>query len=353
VTAPEAAPLRPSVLGPFTASLALQAEAVAQLAAGWVPWRPPDGAVAEAGLALLLGLLVAAVVERRPGPGLGLALGLGLAWPAVAAAGLRFGPVLLDPVLPAAAALLAGAAEAASGAWRLARERARLMDRFTHRMPTGVLDRLLALPAEERLRPERRMVAVIITDLAGFSAMVRGGDPGAVAALMNAYLAGVEAAVTAEGGTLERLIGDSVLAVFGAPLDQPDREARALAAARAIDRFAEGFRARPDAAALGWGETRLGLAAGEVLVGELGGSRLTWTVCGDAANVAARLQELAKQLGVRGLATGIEDASLPPPLGQFALRGLPGGDVAVHPIVEAAHPPLPPDQPGDAITPRR
>jgi adenylate cyclase len=335
-TAPEAAPLRPSVLGPFTPSLALQAEAVAQLAAGWVPHRPPSGALAEAGLALLLGVAVAALVAWRPGPGLALALAIGLAWPAAAVAALRFGPILLDPVLPAGAALLAGAAEAAAGARRLARERARLVDRFAHRVPAGVVDRLLALPAEERLRPERRKVAVIITDLAGFSAMVRGGDPASVVALLNAYLAGVEAAVTAHGGTLERLIGDSVLAVFGAPLDQPDREARALAAARAIDAFAEAFRARPDAAALGWGETRIGLAAGEVLVGELGGSRLTWTVCGDAANIAARLQELAKELGLRALATGITDPSLPPPIGHFPLRGLPGDPVAVHPIAPCA-----------------
>ena len=69
-----------------------------------------------------------------------------------------------------------------------------------------MVDRLLALPAEERLRPERRRVAVIITDLADFSAMVRGGEPARVAALLNAYLAGIEAAVTAEGGTLDPLL---------------------------------------------------------------------------------------------------------------------------------------------------
>jgi adenylate cyclase len=133
----------------------------------------------------------------------------------------------------------------------------------------------------------------------------------------------------AEGGTLERLIGDSVLAVFGAPLPQPDHGARALRAARAIDGFAEAFRARPEAVAIGWGETRIGLAAGEVLAGEVGGSRLTWTVCGDAANVAARLQELGKSVGCRGLVTGIADESLGAPLGRFALRGL-EGEAEVH-----------------------
>lgn len=305
-TAPEAAPLRPSVLGPFTPSLLLQAEAVAQLAAGWVP-------------------------RRLPGVGLAVTFGLMLLWPLGAVAALRFGPTLVDPLWPTLGALLGGGVEEAAAAWRLARERARLMARFAHRLPPGVAAALLAMPEAERLRPERRQVAVVMTDLAGFSAMVRTADPAAVVPLLNAYLAGIEAVVTAEGGTLERLIGDSVLAVFGAPVPQPDHARHALAAARALDRFAEGFRGRPDAVAAGWGETRIGVAAGEVLAGEVGGSRLTWTVCGDAANVAARLQELAKVLGRRGLVAGLQDPALAPPLGCFALRGL-AGKVAVHPL---------------------
>lgn len=330
VTAAEAAPLRPSVLGAFTPSLALQAEAVAQLAAGWVPQRLTGGRVTEAAAGLLLALLAAWVVWRAPGKGLALALLLGLLWPLGAAAALRWQAVLIDPAAPAAAVLAAGLAEAAAAARRLARERARLLARFSHRLPTGVADRLLALPKAERLRPELCQVAVVMTDLAGFSGMVRTGDPPAVVAQLNLYLAGIEAAVLESGGTLERLIGDSVLAVFGAPVAQPDAPARALAAARAIDRFAEAFRQRPDAVALGWGETRIGVSAGEVLAGEVGGSRLTWSVCGDAANVAARLQELGKTLGRRALVSGIEDTSLPPPLGRFALRGI--GEAEVRPL---------------------
>lgn len=328
-TAAEAAPLRPSVLGPFTPSLLLQAEAVAQLAEGWVPRRLAGGARAEAAAALALALLAAAAVRWRTGAGMAIALGLALAWLGGAAAALRLGPVLADPAFPPLGALLGGGVEAGAAALRLARERARLMARFSHRLPPGVADALLALPEAERLRPERRRVAVIITDLAGFSGMVRSADPAAVVPLLNAYLAGIEAIVTREGGTLERLIGDSVLAVFGAPAPQPDHAARALAAARAIDRFAEEFRARPEAVAAGWGQTRIGVAAGEVLAGEVGGSRLTWTVCGDAANMASRLQELGKELGCRGLVTGIDDPGLGAPRARMALRGIPG-EVDIH-----------------------
>jgi len=324
VTAPAAAALRASVLGGFVPSAIIQAEVAAQLAAGWVPMRPPGGAAGEALLAILLGAGVAAAVRRRSGAGLMLAGGLAMAWVGAAALALRAGPILLDPVLPAAGAVLGGATEAAAAALRLAQERARLVARFAQRLPTGVAEQLLALPAEERLRPERREVTVVLTDLAGFSAVVNRAEPAQFVAALNAYLAGIEAAILAGGGTLERLIGDSVLGVFGAPLPQPDHAARALAAAREVDRFAEAFRRRPDAAALGWGETRIGVASGPVLAGELGGSRLTWSVCGDAANIAARLQELGKSVGCRALVSGIEDASLPPPIGRFALRGLPG-----------------------------
>src|SRR3712207_9527954 len=70
------------------------------------------------------------------------------------------------------------------------------------------------------------------------------------------------------------------LAVFGAPVPQPDHAARALAAARAIDRFAEEFRRRPDAVALGWGATRIGVAAGEGMAGGGGGPRPDLGGCG-------------------------------------------------------------------------
>ena len=331
VTAAAGASLRPSIFGPFTPSLLIQAEAAAQLAMGWVPLRPPHASAAEAGAAVLLGLVTAWLVGTQPGIGLAVTLAVALIWPVLALAALRHGAMLLDPVLPAAGAVAGGVVEAAAAARRLALERARLLSRFAHRLPTGVADQLLTRPEAERLRPERCQVTVVMTDLAGFSTMVRGNDPALIVALLNAYLAGIEAVVIRELGTLERLIGDSVLAVFGAPLPRPDDAARALAAARAIDRFAEDFRQRPDAAALGWGETRIGVAAGEVLAGEVGGSRLTWAVCGDAANIAARLQELAKTISCRALVAGIEDLSLPPPIGRFTLRGLPG-EIEIRPL---------------------
>ncbi len=163
VTAPGPAVLRPSVLGPFTPSVVIQGEAAAQLAAGWVPLPAPGGAAGGAVAALVLGVLAAALVRWRTAAGLAGAALLALGWIGVAAAALRLGPWLVDPLLPPAAALLAGVAEAAAAALREAREKARLAARFAHRLPTGVAAQLLAMPEAERLKPERRQVAVVMT----------------------------------------------------------------------------------------------------------------------------------------------------------------------------------------------
>ena len=179
--------------------------------------------------------------------------------------------MLVDPLLPALARCWERGRRPPRRRCALARERAALAARFAHRLPPGVAAALLALPEAERLRPERRQVAVVITDLAGFSGMLRRAQPGGGA--------GAErlprrhrAIVVAEGGTLERLIGDSVLAVFGAPLPQPDHGARALARPAPSTASPRNSARRPEAVAIGWGETRIGLAAGEVLAGEVGGS---------------------------------------------------------------------------------
>src|SRR6185312_12245840 len=97
-----------------------------------------------------------------------------------------------------------------------------------------------------------------------FSGMVRRSDPATVVTVLNTYLVGIERLVAEAGGTLERLLGDGTLIIFGAPVPQADHAARALGAARAIDRFAEAFRDQPEPRRLGWGTTRIGVAAGDV-----------------------------------------------------------------------------------------
>jgi adenylate cyclase len=132
---------------------------------------------------------------------------------------------------------------------------------------------------------ERRLVTVLFADLVGFTGRSEAIDPEEVRELQRGYFSTVTAEVERFGGTVEKYVGDAVMALFGAPQAHDDDAERALHAALAI---------REGVATLEGGlEVRIGVNTGEV-VGGLGGPQMgDYTVSGDAVNVAARLQQTA------------------------------------------------------------
>ncbi len=141
----------------------------------------------------------------------------------------------------------------------------------------------------------RREMSVLFADLAGFTTFCERSDPAAVSRMLNVRLGAAVSAVTAEGGDVDRLIGDAVMVVFNRAGDQPDHAARAVAAARALQRATAPSAGEPE----GWPRFRVGVNTGEavtVVLGTRGGR--THTVLGDAVNVAARLEGLAPVGGV-------------------------------------------------------
>jgi N-acetylmuramoyl-L-alanine amidase len=119
-----------------------------------------------------------------------------------------------------------------------------------------------------------------------------------VAALLNAYFTGMTDIVFAHGGTVAKVMGDAMLLLFGAPDDQPDHAARAVACALALDAFAEAFRAGHTARGSALGVTRISVHSGPALVGDFGGGRhFDYTAYGETINIAARL-EAGKQVRV-------------------------------------------------------
>jgi class 3 adenylate cyclase len=135
-----------------------------------------------------------------------------------------------------------------------------------------------------------REISVLFADLAGFTSFSDGRDPREVSAMLNATFARAIPALRAEGGEVDRLVGDAVLATFGARGDQPDHPRRAARAALALLRAGEGAAAgHPD-----WPRFRVGVNTGTAMVGVVGaGEGTTYTVIGDTVNVAARLQATA------------------------------------------------------------
>src|SRR4051812_43077820 len=145
--------------------------------------------------------------------------------------------------------------------------------------------------AAEPLPEERRQVSVLFADLSGYTAVAERMDPEAVKQLLDRTLRKLGEEVTRFGGSVDKFIGDNVMAVFGAPLaheDDPERAVRAgLAMQETMERMNEKYAPQSEVNFM----LRVGINSGEVLAGRMGDG---YTVIGDTVNVAARLQAAAR-----------------------------------------------------------
>jgi adenylate cyclase len=173
---------------------------------------------------------------------------------------------------------------------------------------------------------QRREIATLFTDITSFTALVESLEPEVLGPLLNEYLTGMTDIVFAHEGTVAKIVGDALHVLFGAPGEQADHAARAVACALALDEHAQVFRERCHKRGIALGATRIGVHAGPAIVGNFGGSRFfDYTAYGDTINVAARLEEANKQLGTRicvsaTLADKVRDFR-GRPIGDLVLRG--------------------------------
>lgn len=146
---------------------------------------------------------------------------------------------------------------------------------------------------------QERVLTVLFSDIRGFSTLVEHMDPAETADLLNDHFALLADCIEAEGGTVDKFIGDSIMAFWGAPEDQADHAARALRAATAMQAAVTAENNRRRIAGRPVVAIRLGIHTGPVVVGNIGSaSRVNYTVIGDTVNVAARLEYFAKELAL-------------------------------------------------------
>ena len=231
---------------PATPSVQIEAEAVATLLSGKVAWRPPWLDAAEVACAAVLGLIVLALAARlRPLMAAVLALLACLGWTGAAVAA---GPGLSWLVDPAGPAVIALASFATAAVARFARDewRARLLQAsFEQRLAPALARRIALNPAILRLRGEMREITAMITDIEGFTGHDRTRRPVELVALLDEYFEVGARIVTEHGGMVEKLVGDSIHAIFNAPFELEAHAARAARLCAALGAAAEQIRASP------------------------------------------------------------------------------------------------------------
>jgi len=211
------------------------------------------------------------------------------------------------------------------------RERRWIQHAFRHYLAPVMVERLAADPKALRLGGEKKRVTLFFSDIAGFTTISESlkDTPKRLVEILNRYLTVMTQAVEARGGYVDKYIGDAVMAIWGAPLDDAKAEERAVEAA--LDCFAALAEFNTAVVEGEYGMkpigTRIGLNTGIAIVGNMGSSsRLNYTVTGDTVNLAARLEGANKEYGScimisEDTAAGLDDRFVLKRLDRLVVKG--------------------------------
>jgi adenylate cyclase len=246
--------------------------------------------------------ILAPLASYRLRPVTALALGLGAGALYLVGAQIAFNSGWIVPVLYPMIALALSLVGAVLAYYvREAFVRRRVRDTFARFVPESVVGQVLAQTDDDlRLAGKRMEVTVLFSDIRGFTTFSETREPEEVLTILNRYHEEMTEAVMGHGGTLVSFMGDGIMAVFGAPIEQSDHADRGLASAQEmlatrLPAFNRWMRERgvDDEFQIG-----IGLNSGPVMAGNVGSQRrLEYTTIGDTVNTAARLEGMTKGTG--------------------------------------------------------
>lgn len=246
-------------------------------------------------------LVCLVAVSLRPLAGILFTFSLFIGWTALAYFGLKMNVFLAGAGIVCIAVPILSLIN--TGYWylRTRKKQKQIEGAFACYLSPTMVRELKKNPNLLKLGGEELVCSAIFTDIKGFTTISEQLGPLRVVAMLNAYFSKVSDAVTDEGGTVIKFIGDAVFAIWGAPLPQEDHAQRAVRAALRIQQVVEEFNTTGEYPKL---VTRVGVNTGKMVVGNLGSSsRFDYTAIGDAVNLAARVEGVNKYLGTTVLVT--------------------------------------------------
>jgi class 3 adenylate cyclase len=222
----------------------------------------------------------------------------------------------------------------------------RIRERLSRYHSPGVVEEIASDASGVIDRVRTRNVSVFFADIVGFTSAAEGMDPDALSRFLSTFFTFAADAIFAEGGTLDKFIGDAVMAFFGAPIVQPDHARRAVSAAAKLVENVKAWNLERVARGEPPVGVRIGVNTGNAVVGDIGSEqRVDYTVLGNTVNVAARIEEYVA--GPNEVAVGEETARLTSddfsyePLGDVKLKGLSRGLPCYRVRLDARGVPLP------------
>lgn len=303
-TAPGLSDLRVTPFSNAFPGVEIHAHLIAGMLDGTTRVTPPWADDARLVVVLLLGALLTGVLLRF-GPTIGLAAIVALLALLLAAYGAAWSRFMVIPMAAPMLTLLGlYALNTAYGFFAATRSKRQITKLFGQYVPPQLAAEMSRNPAHYTMEGQSRDMTVLFSDIRGFTNFSEKLPPVELAEVLNAYLSTMTRIIQQHQGTIDKYIGDAVMAFWNAPVDLADHAARGVATA--LDMQAALPKLNEEFAARGWPEVKIGIGVntGRMSVGNMGSEfRMSYTVMGDAVNLGSRLEGITKQYGVGILAT--------------------------------------------------
>jgi adenylate cyclase len=298
-SAPGLLDLRATPVGSAYPGVEVHANLIAGILDQNIKQKPPYAAGAEFALLLLAGLLMTLLLPFvSPLKGTVTVLLILLTVVAINLALYDSGHLVLPLAAAVAMILLLFTFNMAYGFFVEARGKRQITGLFGQYVPPELVDEMARNPEKFSMEGESREMTVLFTDVRGFTTISERLDPKALSLLMNEFLTPLTEVIYRHRGTIDKYIGDCIMAFWGAPLADPAHARNAIVAALEMQRTLKSL--QPHFKAQNWPEIHIGvgLNTGRMSVGNMGSRiRLAYTVMGDAVNLASRLESITKEYG--------------------------------------------------------